>query len=52
MKITDIKFCGRCKTHKVKAEAFARNINTRDTFNDWCRDCMRIYRQQRKAKAA
>lgn len=49
MKITDFKYCSRAKHHVLRSE-FGANITTHDCLQPWCKDCMREYRAQQKAR--
>lgn len=47
MRIDDVKHCNRCKSHKLRAE-FTENWTRPSGLNDWCKQCMREYRQLKK----
>lgn len=47
MLITDFKHCSKCKTHKHRGE-FAKNWQTRDGLNSWCKQCHKGHRLAKK----
>jgi hypothetical protein len=47
MRITDFKHCSKCRSHKHRDE-FAKNWQTKDGLNSWCRQCHKAHRIARK----
>lgn len=48
MRITDFKYCSRCKSHKHR-DLFRNAMMTKDGKQGWCIECNRLYRIARKA---
>jgi hypothetical protein len=48
MRITDFKHCGRCRSHKHR-DLFSESTTTKDGKQDWCKECMKLYRAAKKA---
>jgi hypothetical protein len=47
-RITDIKYCGRGK-HHLHRDEFSESTVTKDGKQDWCKQCMKLYRAAKKA---
>lgn len=46
-----MKTCSRCKETKSVSE-FSKHHRNKDGLQDWCKSCIRAYRQSEKSRAA